>query len=276
MIDRYCKLDANVDRSTSCMERVCDTHTSICMERDQMSPQPRPRHLMIGRWSSSACMSLIGTYLCSARATSTLSSPILGKAATQHWRHIHMLRLTPTRVHTVCKPPCMQAIGLHTTLECLPWQMSQHCFLRGICPRCKYITTCREKWCSCLPTSRLCLSVRHARATSAFYPYTPRTRLACAGARSVGQGFGGVCQSVRELRARVDFLMCRLRCCGGWTGARVSVAVREREIVTTYMYLPRSYRATVSFLHRFARWRGGEEAWNRLLEQASSPSLSYC
>jgi hypothetical protein len=98
MIDRYCKLDANVDRSTSCMERVCDTHTSICMERDQMSPQPRPRHLMIGRWSSSACMSLIGTYLCSARATSTLSSPILGKAATQHWRHIHMLRLTPTRV----------------------------------------------------------------------------------------------------------------------------------------------------------------------------------
>jgi hypothetical protein len=162
------------------MERVCDTHTSICMERHQMSPEPRPRHLMIGRWSSSACMSLISALLelhvPYPRLFSAKRLPSIGDTFTCFGLHRPGL-------HTVCKPPCMQAIGLHTTLECLPWQMSQHCFLRGICPRCKYITTCREEWCSCLPTSRLCLSVRHARATSAFYPYTPGTRLACAGAR---------------------------------------------------------------------------------------------
>jgi len=211
MIDRYCKLDANVDRSTSCMERVCDTHTSICMERDQMSPQPRPRHLMIGRWSSSACISLIGTYLYSARATSTLSSPILGKAATQHWRHIHMLRLTPTRVHTVCKPPCMQAIGLHTTLKFLPWQMSQHCFLRGICPRCNRLRLAESGGVvstnkSSLPISEACPS--HIR----LFSLHPRNEACmCRSVLSWTRFWRRLSRRTRIARSR-GFLMCRLRC----------------------------------------------------------------
>jgi hypothetical protein len=45
-------------------------------------------------------------------------------------------------------------------------------------PRCNIFTTCREV--CCLPTSRLCLSVRHARATLVFPPFAPGMRLAYA------------------------------------------------------------------------------------------------
>jgi hypothetical protein len=84
--------------------RVSVTHTSICMVRHQMSPEPRTCHLMIGRSSSSACMRLIS-------ALSELQVPYLRlfsatrlPSPAQHWRHIHMLRLTPTRMHAGCKP----------------------------------------------------------------------------------------------------------------------------------------------------------------------------
>jgi hypothetical protein len=162
------------------MERVCDTHTSICMERHQMSPEPRPRHLMIGRWSSSACMSLISALLelhvPYPRLFSAKRLPSIGDTFTCFG--LHRPGCIPSASHHACKPSDYTLLSSVSLGRC-----RNTASYAEYVPDAIYITTCREEWCSCLPTSRLCLSVRHARATSAFYPYTPGTRLACAGAR---------------------------------------------------------------------------------------------
>jgi hypothetical protein len=82
-----------------------------------------------------------------------------------------MLRLTPTRIayrsasHHACKPSsCLLALGgCRNTTSYAEY------------PRCKCITTCREWWFSiCLPASRPCLSMIHARATCGLPSLHPR------------------------------------------------------------------------------------------------------
>lgn len=128
-----------------------------------MPPKPRTRLIMTGRSSKYQPHS-------SPRAVILVYSRQSGYPA-QHWRHLHMLRLTPTRIayrsasHHACKPSsCLLALGgcRNTTSH-------------AEYPRCEYITTCRERWwCVCLPTSRPCLSMIHARATSGLISLHPR------------------------------------------------------------------------------------------------------
>jgi hypothetical protein len=94
-------------------------------------------------------------------------------------------------------------------------------------------------------------------------PYTPGTRLACAGVDGCVEWDKSSEAPVKAheiLRARVDFDV-PVEVGGRWTGAR---NVRERWYIATY--LPRSYCCAVVILSplcEVARWRGGEVAMKR-------------
>jgi hypothetical protein len=163
---------------------------------------------------------------------STLSSSILGKAATQHWRHIHMLRLTPTRIAYLCTVLQATMHASHRAyilLICsLAWQMSQYFSTRNV-PDADILPLAESDGAvpstnkSSLPINDTCPS--HI-VCSILTPPERGLHVACAG---VGVGVlseirfreASVKASVRKLRARVYFLICRLRFCGRQTGARV-------------------------------------------------------
>jgi hypothetical protein len=125
--------------------------------------------------------------------------------------------------HHACKPSSY--ILLLSRFLSLSWQMSQ---LRGMSPMQKYYHLPRVMV-SCLPpTSRLCLSMIHARATIWFPSLHPRNE-ACMCRCRCGRGCverdkisRGVCQGVRTKIARSRiFSDMSVEVCGRRTGARM-------------------------------------------------------